>query len=229
MQAHDAVRHGSLGSRLRAAFTLIELLVVIAIIAIISSLLLPAIAKAKESSRTMICKSNFRQLMLAVSMYSTDYDGRIPRFHKWLFTKQFDLTTGWLYRYLKAKPVYLCPTDSLELARRRIQGTRGAVSPRTPIRRDYSYAMNCSLCHVSKLSSFIEPSKTVLFLEPTLEPQDYSGVAGPGGVTSLAYRHKKRGNIMFADLHMEMYDKKTFDTAGRSSRFWMPNNNPNSP
>lgn len=217
-------RFGNLGGGIPAAFNLIELLVVIAIIAILAGLLLPTLARAKEATRTTICKSNFRQLMLAVTTYSMDFNGGIPRFHKWLFTKPNDLSTGWLYPYLKSKPVYLCPTDRLELARKRIPGTPGAVPANSPIRRDFSFAMNCSLCHVSNFSAFLEPSKTLLFMEGVMGPNEYTGMAAPNGATQLAYRHKKRGNVMFADLRMEMFDKKTFDTASRSTRFWQPNN-----
>ena len=62
----------------RAAFTLIELLVVIAIIAILSSLLLPALSNAKERTRRAACKGNLRQFLLAIHLYAGDFHDRLP-------------------------------------------------------------------------------------------------------------------------------------------------------
>ena len=62
----------------RAGFTLIELLVVIAIIAILVSLLLPALTRARDSGRKAACISNLRQMGIAVHAYASDNDGRIP-------------------------------------------------------------------------------------------------------------------------------------------------------
>lgn len=62
----------------RSGFTLIELLVVVAVLAVLISILLPALGKAREQSRLTVCKSNIRQLTQAAHAYAYDHKGLWP-------------------------------------------------------------------------------------------------------------------------------------------------------
>ncbi len=65
-------------SRPAAGFTLIELLVVIAIIAILAAMLMPALAKARQSALKSQCTSNLKQWGVAVNMYANDFQNYLP-------------------------------------------------------------------------------------------------------------------------------------------------------
>lgn len=66
------------GNRAKNAFTLIELLVVIGIIAILAALLLPVISKSKQKAQGVYCLNNGRQLMVALTLYASEYNDLFP-------------------------------------------------------------------------------------------------------------------------------------------------------
>lgn len=81
MKHHNLSKPALKNSMRHFYFTLIELLIVIAIIAILASMLLPALNKAREKARTVSCTSNQKQIMLTMTMYIDNYGGSIPPSH----------------------------------------------------------------------------------------------------------------------------------------------------
>ena len=77
---------------IRRAFTLIELLVVIAVIALLVSILLPALRGARESAKTTMCLSNQRQLGLAYTLYAQDFRESLVH----AYTNVTDFDGSWL-------------------------------------------------------------------------------------------------------------------------------------
>jgi prepilin-type N-terminal cleavage/methylation domain-containing protein/prepilin-type processing-associated H-X9-DG protein len=114
----------------RRAFTLIELLVVVAIIAILAAILFPVFVQAREKARQSACLSNLRQIGTAFTMYTQDYDERLPDrrdlkravpggYQPWSSWPPSDPRAAWaalvLEPYVRSGGLWTCPSvaDSL--------------------------------------------------------------------------------------------------------------------
>lgn len=118
----------------RRGFTLVELLVVIGIIALLISMLLPALNRARAAAQTVACASNLRQMVTAVQMFAADHDGHLPKAFnngsnrmrgwntrlgtQWEFVEPM---WGWEYAIMKymgkSRNVFQCPADTSEAIR----------------------------------------------------------------------------------------------------------------
>jgi len=123
----DSLQHD--GTFRQRAFTLIEVLVVVAIIALLISILLPSLSRARDESKNVVCQSNARQLGVGMRMYADAHQGYYPDADEWLTSKpwywdpdpveytapkanrQSGRKEGLIFRYIKNPQAYLCPTD----------------------------------------------------------------------------------------------------------------------
>ena len=195
-------------------FTLIELLVVIAVIAVLSALLFPVFARAREKARQTDCFSNLRQIGSASLIYAQDHDEHLPRWV--LMTANAPVLTpqgvpiSWdiaLQPYVKSVQIFMCPSDH-EAPRRDIPGLGKQIF------RSYAITGNTES---RSLASIPAHASTVLMLETLTFFQEKEqwemdamlGVLNKGSLIPAplvvaekpVFRHNETGNYLFLDTH----------------------------
>jgi prepilin-type N-terminal cleavage/methylation domain-containing protein/prepilin-type processing-associated H-X9-DG protein len=194
--------------QVRSAFTLIELLVVIAIIAILASMLLPALGHAKDQAKSVACISNLRQIGIGFGMYMTESDGRFPADRG-----AQDWSVPQIYWWLPIAPLvgnnFTAPTPTAAA------GTIGHCPTHTENPGSYSYRGNGNLLTVPAVpaDSVNQPSSKLLVFEchvecwvPYTTPVWWGGwLKAPFGVSGgpSVNTHQNVSNFLMCDLHVK--------------------------
>jgi prepilin-type N-terminal cleavage/methylation domain-containing protein/prepilin-type processing-associated H-X9-DG protein len=183
-----------------AEFTLIELLVVIAIIAILASLLLPALRMAKDSASQAVCGNNLKQLHHGVFSYSMDFDGHlIP------LTGPVDGLNIWWWRYM-GHSGYI-QGDYNSSTKKVLTGT--LYCPATDYKvgdlyldytLNYYINLNGNVCISKKIASIRHSSDMMLFADSLYGWQQNRWIYSTT-LDFFDFRHAQGINTVFIDGH----------------------------
>lgn len=214
-------------------FTLIELLVVIAIIAILASILLPALSKAREQGRRIACASTENQLGKAFSFYVSDYDGYLPAYRDYGSPeKSWHKGTperGFLAEYLGLNDIYasigFIGINGGEMRRSKFACPSHEAPPSGVTHYSYGYSSSIYNRSSRKLSRFSTPSETAMLSEMTTTPLlSYTTTTGSN---IMGFRHFSGANVLFCDSHVswkkitEIPDQ-TYNPSANKDKFWDP-------
>ena len=165
------------------AFTLIELLVVIAIITILSAILFPVFAQAREKARSIACLSNSRQIGMALNMYMQDYDEKYPQEHPSTSNPIIDDNTGQLESIDYGSPfdmilpyvasngsgrtqLFICPSDPDPHGRAVTDSNGNCLSNNAPPPGPLSsYIVNSYYLFGATLGQILTPSQSIYVVE----------------------------------------------------------------